>query len=1298
MIPVSEDFENIINSGSVQVTDGSVTFSDTMERVFNLAVTINDVPIDLDDIFQINITEQGASGNKLSVGEFCRNQIQILASSTLAVNTSDVIRITLSVEGASDIIPMGKFWVYEIENASSNYDITITGYSVPEAMNSLVTFSSTKASDNLAEIETRTGMPILNKSVFDSVYTLDPTGTTVFDYLAACAGIVGYNIRADRNGNLVPYCYPDIETADVYEIDENIIFDDGMSVKGNKTVIESVKVTGADNAPKVVGTGYGIEYSNNLIVNPLSVANTIYSRYHGYEYTKMSLHYIGNPALELGDVVSVTDNTGTYYGLVMEQTFVLDGGLTGMIESYSDMSGRNIIPYSSIRANLEQVAGNSIVSTVYYYLENTGATPSKTDPAWSTTQTWTDGMHKWRMEEVTYGSGYYERLEPEDITGNTGKGIVSKTDYYMLTSNYDAVTSPKEAYEVTKTGKTIAVTDPLAGYVEDLSVTVEIVQEGSGTPSATNIRPFVPVYVCTINRNDGTESNDYPFYFDENVYQGTVNIYEGLIYSDWRYIAQYDGETLPGEWLSDRDVYSPGTKPSIDAEVLYRLDTQDIIETTPLSFYLRGGGATLSVNLPSMSITYYEQKAASWGTETKDTDAQNRYLWWKYTELYNDNSSYTSDPALINMYTESKDYKFWKVVNESAPAPAKPTSIVTLPPEGWTDEKPSVEMLDGKTVYYVDLTVYSDGTFNYDRVMIDTESQDVKQAYYTAILAQEQAYTLRSIFNDSTAKQAFDRLTDGGALQGLFTSDSGNAYLNANFIKAGSISADKIAVTDLYALAATIGGFQIDADSIHTSNVPVTSNANNSVALSSNPYGFTREIGGDDISGLKLAIGSKFGVTTDGTLYASNGRFSGDIYGSSLWFGTDSGGTGITAIGDNYDGMKIYGLGKVSVTANGGFSINTSTDATVWGEDNGDGARFFMSQGNSSVGGIITMRSGVRDRTYQDGNVINDEYAEIRLDDTAGLIFRLNGTRTYNDIPYPYGASFEMANAHAYMLCDNFVFTTRENNIAADSATEKNFVIDNKGVVTIAGDSERYGNVILGTHDSTSLGVNSVTMKMNPSPFGTYINGDGEAVPYARLRETEKTVLYGYGGNTNGIGVLLEGDGTTVVGAGEAGRNIVLNNVNSSQSGTNESLHLASDDAIYFYSNCQTIANRKQMYLDTNGELHVPGKVYQDAPVALSTWGTYSSVGTTITLSSAYTNYRFLIIRLGADAGGSTIGGLSTMVIPTMMMNSSNEYQHGWYQGTAYQSIKFTSPSTTQIKITGRTGSVSGIRNVYGFN
>lgn len=90
----------------------------------------------------------------------------------------------------------------------------------------------------------------------------------------------------------------------------------------------------------------------------------------------------------------------------------------------------------------------------------------------------------------------------------------------------------------------------------------------------------------------------------------------------------------------------------------------------------------------------------------------------------------------------------------------------------------------------------------------------------------------------------------------------------------------------LYASAGTIGGFTMDSNSIHTTNVAITSNASNSVGLSSST--FTRTIGGTSRSNLKFAIGSKFGVANDGTVYANDGVFSGAITSSNA---TITGGT-----------------------------------------------------------------------------------------------------------------------------------------------------------------------------------------------------------------------------------------------------------------------------------------------------------------------------------------------------------------------------------------------------------------------
>ena len=134
--------------------------------------------------------------------------------------------------------------------------------------------------------------------------------------------------------------------------------------------------------------------------------------------------------------------------------------------------------------------------------------------------------------------------------------------------------------------------------------------------------------------------------------------------------------------------------------------------------------------------------------------------------------------------------------------------------------------------------------------------------------------------------------TIGGASITNGTLIIGNANINdinASKINAGDIAAARIQtnlisainakVNDLSALTATIGGFQIDSSSVHTNNVVVTSNADNSIALSSTD--FTRTINSISRTGLRFAIGDKFGVTGDGIVYASDVDLTGKITATS---------------------------------------------------------------------------------------------------------------------------------------------------------------------------------------------------------------------------------------------------------------------------------------------------------------------------------------------------------------------------------------------------------------------------------
>ncbi len=69
------------------------------------------------------------------------------------------------------------------------------------------------------------------------------------------------------------------------------------------------------------------------------------------------------------------------------------------------------------------------------------------------------------------------------------------------------------------------------------------------------------------------------------IYGGEVNAKTGDGKRTWGIIVSYAGEALPGEWISDRDVYAEGTAPTIGAEIAYKL-------AEPIPFTATGG-ATL---------------------------------------------------------------------------------------------------------------------------------------------------------------------------------------------------------------------------------------------------------------------------------------------------------------------------------------------------------------------------------------------------------------------------------------------------------------------------------------------------------------------------------------------------------------------------------------------------------------------------------------------------------------------------------------------------------------------------------
>lgn len=90
----------------------------------------------------------------------------------------------------------------------------------------------------------------------------------------------------------------------------------------------------------------------------------------------------------------------------------------------------------------------------------------------------------------------------------------------------------------------------------------------------------------------------------ETIYGGTVDAVTGVGSKTWGYIANYNGESLPGEWISDRDVYSAGASPTAGAQVAYKLATPESFKVSQVSIPSLRGENTFFTNGENMDIIY----------------------------------------------------------------------------------------------------------------------------------------------------------------------------------------------------------------------------------------------------------------------------------------------------------------------------------------------------------------------------------------------------------------------------------------------------------------------------------------------------------------------------------------------------------------------------------------------------------------------------------------------------------------------------------------------------------------------
>ena len=170
-------------------------------------------------------------------------------------------------------------------------------------------------------------------------------------------------------------------------------------------------------------------------------------------------------------------------------------------------------------------------------------------------------------------------------TGGTG-------DTYMIRLSDLTTTSANclngdTAIDITASGKWACQIHIKAGVTLSNKVFYPMIRLSTESDATyapyTNICPISGRTGTTVStRNeDNTETASATISFGQTVYGGQVDFKTGNVTVEWGYIASYNGESLPGAWISDRDVYAAGATPTTDAEVCYELATPTTLSLTP---------------------------------------------------------------------------------------------------------------------------------------------------------------------------------------------------------------------------------------------------------------------------------------------------------------------------------------------------------------------------------------------------------------------------------------------------------------------------------------------------------------------------------------------------------------------------------------------------------------------------------------------------------------------------------------------------------------------------------------------
>ena len=287
------------------------------------------------EVQEISVTEQFGSSDGVTIGASFSSQCKVVIykESAPALSGGNFIPyVGVSVDGTVKYVPKGKFYISSdsVEKTGKLW-LTITGYDRMAGLTAdyvpTITFPATPA-QVLADVCKQAGVkpPAVT---MPSIQIAAPYTGTLRQQLGWLAGLVGCNAKFDATGNLAFCWYADSGLT----LSLDVQYMDGLEITSDGAFTINSLLSGTESNPISVGSGTGITSTNPYMT--AEVAESIFAKISGKQFTPCKVKWRGNPAVESGDSVSVTGLDGkslTVY--VMEQRLTVKGGMSADTTCY----------------------------------------------------------------------------------------------------------------------------------------------------------------------------------------------------------------------------------------------------------------------------------------------------------------------------------------------------------------------------------------------------------------------------------------------------------------------------------------------------------------------------------------------------------------------------------------------------------------------------------------------------------------------------------------------------------------------------------------------------------------------------------------------------------------------------------------------------------------------------------------------------------------------------------------------------------------------------------------------------